>query len=33
MGKMQEKLDEVMALTKELRKDYPTETSAFLRAC
>lgn len=30
MGKMQEKLDEVVALTKELRKDYPTETNAFL---
>lgn len=30
MGKMQDKLDEVMALTKSLRKDYPTETNAFL---
>ena len=30
MGKMQEKLDEVMTLTEELRKDYPTETNAFL---
>ncbi|TCK17737.1 AhpD family alkylhydroperoxidase [Thiogranum longum] len=30
MGRMQNKLDEVMALTKSLRKDYPTETNAFL---
>ncbi len=30
MGKMQDKLDEVMALTQSLRKGYPTETNAFL---
>ena len=30
MGQMQDKLNEVMALTKSLRKDYPTETNAFL---
>jgi len=29
MGQMQNKLDEVMALTSKLRKDYPTETNAF----
>lgn len=30
MGKMQDKLNEVMKLTAELRKEYPTETNAFL---
>jgi len=30
MGKMHDKLNEVMALTRHLRKDYPTETDAFL---
>lgn len=30
MSGMQEKLNEVMALTKTLRRDYPTETNAFL---
>ncbi len=30
MGEMQQKLDEVMALTQRLSKEYPTETRAFL---
>ncbi len=30
MGKMQEKLNEIMILTKSLSKDYPPETGAFL---
>jgi len=30
MGKMQDKLNEIMALTKSLRENYPTETNAFL---
>lgn len=30
MGNMQNKLNEVMAMTKSLRKDYPSETNAFL---
>jgi len=30
MGKTQDKLNEVMALTVRMRKDYPTETNAFL---
>ncbi len=30
MGKMQEKLDEIMVLTNSLRQNYPTETNAFL---
>lgn len=30
MAHAHEKLDEIMALTKTLRKDYPTETNAFL---
>ena len=30
MGKMQEKLNEIMVLTKSLRQNYPTETDAFL---
>ncbi len=30
MPRMQEKLDEIMTLTQSLRKDYPTETNAFL---
>lgn len=30
MARMQDKLEEVMALTRSLRKDYPTETNAFL---
>ncbi len=30
MSKMQQKLDEIMTLTKRLQADYPTETNAFL---
>ena len=30
MARAHEKLDEIMALTKTLRKNYPTETNAFL---
>ena len=30
MGQMQDKLNEVMTLTKSLRENYPTETNAFL---
>jgi len=30
MGQMQEKLNEIMVLTKTLSKDDPTETNAFL---
>ena len=30
MTRTHEKLDEIMTLTKILRKDYPTETNAFL---
>jgi len=30
MGKMQDKLNEIMTLTTSLRENYPTETNAFL---
>lgn len=30
MTRMKDRLDEVMTLTQKLRKDYPTETNAFL---
>jgi len=30
MGKMRDKLDEVMRLTRRLEEDYPVETSGFL---